>query len=32
MSEEERKEHTRACIAAVREASEELFRRMREGR
>lgn len=32
MREEERKEHTRACIAAVREASEELFRRMREGR
>lgn len=32
MSEEERKENTRACIAAVREASEELFRRMREGR
>ena len=32
MSEEKRKEHTRACIAAVREASEELFRRMREGR
>lgn len=32
MSEEERKEHTRACIAAVREACEELFRRMREGR
>lgn len=32
MSEEEKKESERACIAAVREAREELFRRMREGR